>query len=65
MLRAAFMEAVDDIRSNIVLRRVVERLERGDINGAIAAMHLDQAAFRLLATSRLIAASAGSAACRH
>ncbi|WP_182575343.1 head morphogenesis protein [Aminobacter ciceronei] len=48
VLRAAFMEAIDDIRSNIVLRRVVERLERGDINGAIAAMHLEEAAFRPL-----------------
>ncbi|RWE96466.1 head morphogenesis protein [Mesorhizobium sp.] len=48
MLRAAFIEAIDDIRSNIVLRRVVERLERGDINGAIAAMNLDEAAFRPL-----------------
>ncbi|MER8925787.1 head morphogenesis protein [Mesorhizobium sp. M0859] len=48
LLRAAFIEAIDDIRSNIVLRRVVERLERGDINGAIAAMNLDEAAFRPL-----------------
>ncbi|WP_292488124.1 hypothetical protein [Mesorhizobium sp.] len=46
MLRTAFIEAIDDIRSNIVLRRVVERLERGDVNGAIAAMNLDEAAFR-------------------
>ncbi|TJW38728.1 MAG: DUF982 domain-containing protein [Mesorhizobium sp.] len=48
MLRTAFIEAIDDIRSNIVLRRVVERLERGDVNGAIAAMNLDEAAFRPL-----------------
>jgi len=48
LLRAAWIEAIDDIRSNIVLRRIVERLERGDINGAIAAMHLDPAAFRPL-----------------
>ncbi|WP_287199449.1 head morphogenesis protein [Mesorhizobium sp.] len=48
MLRAAFIEAIDDIRSNIVLRRIVERLERGDINGAISAMNLDEAAFRPL-----------------
>ncbi|TIP70579.1 MAG: Hsp20/alpha crystallin family protein [Mesorhizobium sp.] len=48
MLRTAFIEAIDDIRSNIVLRRVVERLERGDINGAIRAMNLDEAAFRPL-----------------
>lgn len=31
-----------------MLRRVVECLERGDINGAIAAMHLDEAAFHPL-----------------
>lgn len=48
MVRRAFEEAVEDIRSNIVLRRIVERLERGDIPGAIAAMHLDEAAFRPL-----------------
>ncbi|WP_292395805.1 hypothetical protein [Mesorhizobium sp.] len=48
VLRTAFIEAIDDIRSNIVLRRVVERLERGDVNGAIAAMNLDEAAFRPL-----------------
>ncbi|WP_246675739.1 head morphogenesis protein [Mesorhizobium sp. B1-1-4] len=48
MLRAAFLEAIDDITSNIVLRRIVERLERGDINGTIVAMHLDEAAFRPL-----------------
>lgn len=46
LLRAAFMEAIDDIRSNIVLRRIIERLERGDIAGALDAMNLDQAAFR-------------------
>jgi hypothetical protein len=48
LIRAAFMEAIDDIRSNIVLRRIVERLERGDINGAIRALNLDEAAFRPL-----------------
>lgn len=48
MLRAAFVEAIDDIRSNIVLRRIVERLERGNVNGAIAAMNFDEAAFRPL-----------------
>jgi hypothetical protein len=44
-LRLAFMEAIEDIRSNIVLRRIVERLERGDINGAIGAMDLDADTF--------------------
>lgn len=48
VVRAAFMEAIDDIRSNIVLRRIVERLERQDIAGAIRALNLDEAAFRPL-----------------
>lgn len=48
LLRVAFMEAIDDIRSNIVLRRIVERLERQDIAGAIRALNLDEAAFRPL-----------------
>lgn len=48
LIRAAFIEAVDDIRSNIVLRRIVERMERGDVAGAIRAMNLEEAAFRPL-----------------
>lgn len=48
VLRAAFIEAIDDIRSNIVLRRIVERLERGDVQGAVRAMNLDEAAYRPL-----------------
>ncbi|TPN26624.1 head morphogenesis protein [Mesorhizobium sp. B2-3-3] len=47
-VRQAFIEAIDDFTSNIVLRRIVERLEKGDLNGAIAAMHLDESAFRPL-----------------
>src|SRR5690348_92658 len=48
VLRQAFIDAIDDITSNIVIVRVVERLERGDIAGAINAMHLDEAAYRPL-----------------
>lgn len=47
-VRKAFLDAIDDITSNIVLRRVVELLEHHDINGAIQAMQLDEAAFRPL-----------------
>lgn len=36
VLRAAWSEAIDQIRSNIVLRRLVEKLDRGDVAGAIA-----------------------------
>lgn len=48
LLKTAFLRAIDDIRSNIVLRVVVERLERGDVNGAIDAMNLDADAFARL-----------------
>ncbi|WP_426289065.1 phage minor head protein [Ensifer adhaerens] len=47
-LAAAFREAVDAIRSGIVLARVIERLERADINGAIEAMQIEPEAFSAL-----------------
>lgn len=61
-VRAAFIEAVDDIRSNIVLRRVVDRLERGDVDGAVHAMNLDEAAFRSLEEAIRQAYSGGGVA---
>lgn len=48
LLRNAFMESVADIKSNIQIKRIVERLERNDIAGAIEALYLDPAAFRPL-----------------
>jgi hypothetical protein len=48
LLRNAFMESIQDIRSNIQIKRIVERLERNDIAGAIEALYLDPAAFRPL-----------------
>ncbi|MBD9372772.1 head morphogenesis protein [Rhizobium sp. ARZ01] len=47
-MASAFREAVEDIKSNIVLREVVELLERRDIEGAIQALHIEPAAFRPL-----------------
>lgn len=61
-LRTAFLTAVDDIRSAIVLRVVVERLERGDVAGAIEAMHLDVDAFARLELAIVEAYNAGGAA---
>lgn len=61
-LRTAFLAAVDDIRSAIVLRVVVERLERGDVAGAIEAMHLDVDAFARLELAIIEAYNAGGAA---
>lgn len=48
LLRAAFMDAVNDIKSKVQIKRIVERMEKGDIAGAIQAMHIDDAAFRTL-----------------
>lgn len=62
LLRAAFIEAIHDIRSNIVLRRIVERLERGDISGAVRALNLDEAAFRPLEEAIRQAFNGGGAA---
>lgn len=45
---AAFREAIADIRSNIVLREVIEHLERRDVEGAIEALHVEPSAFRVL-----------------
>ena len=44
----AFLEAVEDIKSEIILREIVERLERQDIDGAIEALHIEPSAFRPL-----------------
>lgn len=47
-LRKAFVEAVADLRSNIDFTLAIERLERKDVAGALAALHLTTAAFRPL-----------------
>lgn len=44
-LRTAFLDAIDDIRSGMVIKLIVERLERGDIVGALDAMNIDRQAF--------------------
>lgn len=61
-IRSAFLEAVAQIRGSIVLRVVVDRLERGDISGAIAAMHLEADAFARLEMAFRAAYDAGGSA---
>lgn len=56
---AAFRQAIEEIKSGIVLRVVVERLERGDINSAIEAMHLEPEAFSALEVALTEALNAG------
>lgn len=45
-LAAAFQRAIDEITSQAQIGQIVEALERGDINRAIEAVYLDQAAFQ-------------------
>jgi len=59
VIQAAFLDAVLDIVSRAELNRIVERLERGDISGAIDAVHLDPEAFRTLDTAIAQAFNAG------
>lgn len=61
-LAAAFRSAVDDISSNAEIGRIVSRLEAGDIDGAIRAVHLDPAAFLALQRAVADAYIAGGAA---
>ncbi|ULJ73596.1 phage minor head protein [Rhizobium gallicum] len=58
-MEKAFREAIEDIKSEIVLREVVERLERRDVQGAIEALHIDPAAFRPLSEALRQAFNAG------
>lgn len=44
-MRAAFLAAYDEIRSRVVLKRLVERLERGDVAGAIDVLGIERASF--------------------
>ncbi len=48
LLREAFLAAIDDIRNSITLRVVIERLERGDVPGAIEALRIEPEAFSRL-----------------
>ncbi|MGO7779482.1 phage minor head protein [Rhizobium ruizarguesonis] len=58
-LEKAFLDAIDDIKSEIVLREVVAKLESRDVEGAIQALHIDPAAFRPLSEAMRQAYNAG------
>lgn len=46
--KAAFLAAINDIANSVTLRVIVERLEKGDVPGAIEAIGLDPQAFERL-----------------
>lgn len=45
VLKAAFLDAIADIRSQVTLKLLVERLERGDVAGAIDVLQIERSAF--------------------
>lgn len=61
-VRAAFLAAIRKIQDAIVLRVIVERLQKQDVQGAIAAMHLDADAYADLERTVLQAYNAGGQA---
>lgn len=60
-LRDAFLSAIGDLRSSADLGAITAALERGDVAGAIAAMHLDPAAFAALDEALIEAFRTGGA----
>ncbi|TKT69832.1 hypothetical protein [Aquamicrobium sp. LC103] len=44
-IQRAFLKAIADIVSDVQLGRIVESLERGDIDGALPALNVDPVAF--------------------
>jgi len=59
VVKASFLDAVRDITKRAELGQIVARLERGDIAGAIEAVHLDPATFRTLEDAISAAFKAG------
>lgn len=47
-VRKAFQDAIVDLRDNVEVKRFMDRLEKGDVQGALDALHIDPAAFRPL-----------------
>jgi hypothetical protein len=62
LIQAAFMASIADIRSQITLKLLVERLERGDIAGALDALNLDRGAFSRVENAIAQAYNAGGTA---
>jgi hypothetical protein len=61
-IRRAFMDAVNSIRSAISIKLLVERLERGDVGGAVDVLRIEQEAFGALDTAIADAFNAGGLA---
>lgn len=59
VLKAAFLDAITDIKSQVVLKALVERLDRGDVASAIDLLGIDAEAFGKLDMAFVEAYQAG------
>ena len=62
LVQAAFIASVRELVRGVQIGEFIARLERGDVDGALRALHIDRAAFRALDSAILAAYSAGGAA---
>lgn len=62
-IRKAFMEAIEDLTDSVVISRVIDRLEAGDLDGAATAIDIDPVAFNKVSDTFVLAyRDAGTAA---
>ena len=59
VLKAAFLDAIADIRNHVTLKLLVERLERGDVAGALDVLQIEREAFGKLELAFAEAYNAG------
>ncbi|TQX91315.1 head morphogenesis protein [Rhizobium sp. rho-13.1] len=58
-MEKAFHAAVDDLKSEVVIKEVVAKLEQNDVAGALSALHIDPTAFQPLADAMRAAYGSG------
>lgn len=61
-IQQAFLEAITELRNGVTLRIIAERLERGDIAGAIEALNIEPEAFSRVELALLEAYNGGGQA---
>lgn len=64
-MNVAFMDAVDEIKSDVILVQVAEALEKGNVDAALRAMNIDEVVFQSLDNAIRDAYAGGGAAATH
>lgn len=65
IVRAAWIEAIAAIKSNVVLKRIVERLDRNDVAGAVRELGIEDGMFARFENAIVQAYNAGGFATIH